>query len=131
MFNHSFKYLFWGSLGLFSSLSGMAQFGGGVAGGNTKSDLQPDQIRAYSNVGTKMQTQVVHDGSTIEFSDITMLGTKVLYAAIADNAGGNFLDTVQVGVTAYNTELFNSTSRKFVPRRYTLTPKSEIGRAHV
>lgn len=125
MFNHSFKYLFWGSLGLFSSLSGMAQFGGGVAGGNTKSDLQPDQIRAYSNVGTKMQTQVVHDGSTIEFSDITMLGTKVLYAAIADNAGGNFLDTVQVGVTAYNTELFNSTSRKFVPRRYTLSPKSD------
>lgn len=125
MFSSSFKHLILCSLGLFSSMSGMAQFGGGVAGGNTKSDLQPEQTRTYSSLGLKTQTQVVHDGSSIEFSDVSMSGTKIMYATITDNAGGNFLDTVQVGVTTYNTELFNTTSRKFVPRRYSITPKSD------
>ena len=125
MLSHSFKYLLLCSLSIFSSLSGMAQFAGGSAGGNTKSDLQPEQTRAYSGVGSKTQTQIVHDGSSIEFSDVSMSGTKILYAGISDNAGGNYLDTVQVSVTGYSTELFNTTSRKFVPRRYTITPKSD------
>lgn len=124
MFRHSIKYLLFCSLSMFISLNGMAQYGGGVAGGNTKSDLQPEQTRAYSSIGTKTQSQIVHDGSSIEFSDVTMSGNKVMYATIADNAGGNYLDTVLVAVTKYSTELFNSTSRKFVPRRYSITPKT-------
>ncbi|MGI9191506.1 MAG: fibronectin type III domain-containing protein [Chitinophagaceae bacterium] len=103
----------------------MAQFGGGIAGGDAKSILQPELTRTYSRIGSQWQTQIVHDGSSTEFADITMTGTKLLYANITDNSGGNYLDTVQVRVTCYNTDLFNATSRKFVPRRYTITPKSD------
>ncbi|MBU3677378.1 MAG: T9SS type A sorting domain-containing protein [Chitinophagaceae bacterium] len=103
----------------------MAQFGGGTAGGDARSVLQPDMTRTYSRIGSQTQTQIIHNGSSVEFSDITMSGTKIMYANISDNAGGNTLDTVHVRVTCYNTELFNSTSRKFVPRRYTITPASD------
>lgn len=125
MFNHSFKYLILCSLGMLFTNNSMAQFGGGIAGGDAKSILQPELTRAYSQIGSQWQTQIVHDGSSTEFADITMTGTKLMYANITDNLGGNYLDTVQVRVTCYNTDLFNATSRKFVARRYTITPKSD------